>query len=249
MLSGFLNSLTQLCVVFFSFFILEWILPAEKPPTRVSLWWLQVIFLVALRLLVLVFFIPVLMRLFSHPALPSNGFMDVFWPEAHPAIVLTVALFVYTFFHYWSHRLRHQVDFIWRMTHQMHHGPNRFDLSLSIYVHPFDVAFIAPVIIGSTMLVVGFSPEYFGMVGLTHILLDKPAHLNVKTPHWLGYFIYRPEQHSLHHETHNNNYGLIPLWDMIFGTFKDCEHQAERVGFPNLRPANFWDILFCKKVG
>ncbi|MGE3760607.1 MAG: sterol desaturase family protein [Pseudobdellovibrionaceae bacterium] len=175
--------------------------------------------------------------------------MQVFWPEAHPSIVLGAVLVTYTFFHYWSHRLRHQVDFFWRTTHQMHHSPNRFDLSLSVYVHPFDVAFITLVIVGSTMLVAGFSPEYFGMVGLMHVLLDKPAHLNVKTPLWLGHFIYRPEQHSLHHETHDNNYGLIPLWDKLFGTFKDCEHQAPKIGFANLRTSNFWDILLCKKVG
>ena len=46
-------------------------------------------------------------------------------------------------------------------------------------------------------------------------------HANIRTPHWLGYIVQRPESHSAHHErgVHARNYGDLPLFDIIFGTF------------------------------
>ena len=46
-------------------------------------------------------------------------------------------------------------------------------------------------------------------------------HWNVRTPHWLGYFVQRPESHCVHHQRgrHRNNYSDLPLWDIAFGTF------------------------------
>ena len=48
-------------------------------------------------------------------------------------------------------------------------------------------------------------------------------HANVRTPRWLGYFVQRPESHSLHHErgVHRDNYSDLPVFDMLFGTFRN----------------------------
>ena len=48
-------------------------------------------------------------------------------------------------------------------------------------------------------------------------------HWNVSTPAWLGYLIQRPESHCVHHQhgLHRYNYADLPVWDMLFGTFRN----------------------------
>ena len=48
-------------------------------------------------------------------------------------------------------------------------------------------------------------------------------HANIRTPKWLGYIIQRPESHGVHHArgVHRYNYSDLPLWDIVFGTFRN----------------------------
>jgi len=60
-------------------------------------------------------------------------------------------------------------------------------------------------------------------------------HMGMKTPRWLGYIIQRPESHSVHHGKgiHRYNYSDLPLWDMVFGTFRNPrEFQPEHGFYP-----------------
>jgi sterol desaturase/sphingolipid hydroxylase (fatty acid hydroxylase superfamily) len=58
-------------------------------------------------------------------------------------------------------------------------------------------------------------------------------HWNVKTPYWVGYLIQRPESHLVHHQDglHAYNYGDLPLWDILFGTFRNPRAWDARCGF------------------
>lgn len=58
-------------------------------------------------------------------------------------------------------------------------------------------------------------------------------HANIRTPRWLGYLIQRPESHAVHHGRgiHRYNYADLPLWDIIFGTFRNPETATGEVGF------------------
>ena len=53
-------------------------------------------------------------------------------------------------------------------------------------------------------------------------------HANIRTPRWLGYLIQRPESHGVHHGRgiHRYNYADLPLWDMVFGTFRNPQPEA-----------------------
>jgi len=55
----------------------------------------------------------------------------------------------------------------------------------------------------------------------------------VRTPRWIGYFIQRPEAHCEHHRlgVHGSNYGDLPLWDLLFGTFRNPASFAGDCGF------------------
>ena len=57
--------------------------------------------------------------------------------------------------------------------------------------------------------------------------------MNVKTPHWLGYLIKRPESHCIHHLRgwDRNNYSDLRLWDMMSGTFENPRMQPTPCGF------------------
>ncbi len=131
------------------------------------------------------------------------------------------------------HRTMHNVTFLWRWFHQMHHSPERVDIWGALYFHPFDS--IGWAFLGSLALVLGFgvSAEAAIIINVIATFYGMFQHLNVRTPHWLGYVIQRPESHSCHHErgVHARNYSDLPLWDMIFGTFYNPKEFKGECGF------------------
>jgi sterol desaturase/sphingolipid hydroxylase (fatty acid hydroxylase superfamily) len=57
-------------------------------------------------------------------------------------------------------------------------------------------------------------------------------HWNVRTPYWLGFIFQRPESHCVHHQegVHSSNYSDLPIWDMLFGTFRNPRDFDARCG-------------------
>jgi sterol desaturase/sphingolipid hydroxylase (fatty acid hydroxylase superfamily) len=131
------------------------------------------------------------------------------------------------------HRTMHNTPFLWRWFHQMHHSAERVDIWGALYFHPFDT--LGFTFVGSLALVLGFgvSADAAIVVNLLATFYGLFQHANIKTPHWLGYIIQRPESHSAHHErgVHARNYSDLPLWDMIFGTFHNPKEFNGEVGF------------------
>jgi sterol desaturase/sphingolipid hydroxylase (fatty acid hydroxylase superfamily) len=129
------------------------------------------------------------------------------------------------------HRTMHGTDLLWRWFHQMHHSAERVDIWGAFYFSPLDM--IGWAFLGSLCLVLGFgiSGEAAVIVSLGVTFLSMFQHANIRTPHWLGYLIVRPESHTLHHRRgeHRYNYSDLPLIDMIFGTFRnprECDFEA-----------------------
>lgn len=144
-----------------------------------------------------------------------------------------VGYFVITFIYYWWHRWRHEVDFLWRWFHQLHHSPQRIEIITSFYKHPFEL--LANGILSSLIAywLVGLN-AYAATLAVTLTgIAELLYHWNVKTPHWLGYFVQRPESHLVHHQAglHKYNYADLPLWDMIFGTYRNPRDWDARCGF------------------
>ena len=131
------------------------------------------------------------------------------------------------------HRTMHNVPILWRWFHQMHHSAERVDIWGALYFHPFDT--LAFTFVGSLALVLGFgvSAEAAIAVNVLATFFGLFQHANIRTPHWLGYIIQRPESHSCHHERgiHARNYSDLPLWDMVFGTFHNPKEFTGEVGF------------------
>jgi sterol desaturase/sphingolipid hydroxylase (fatty acid hydroxylase superfamily) len=131
------------------------------------------------------------------------------------------------------HRTMHNVQPLWRWFHQLHHSAERVDIWGAFYFHPLDM--IGWALLTSLALVLGFgvSAEAAIVVNVLATFYSMFGHLNVRTPRWLGYLIARPESHTAHHErgVHARNYGDLPLFDMIFGTFHNPPRFEGQVGF------------------
>lgn len=140
---------------------------------------------------------------------------------------------VYQFFHYWYHRAVHRSDFLFRWVHQMHHSVEGIDAFGAYYLSPLDAFnFVS---IGTLVFIplLGLSPAaaVIGNLFLTFAAMFQ--HANVRTPRWLGYIIQRPESHGVHHErgVHRYNYCDLPLWDIVFGTFRNPETFDAKCGY------------------
>jgi sterol desaturase/sphingolipid hydroxylase (fatty acid hydroxylase superfamily) len=82
-------------------------------------------------------------------------------------------------------------------------------------------------------LMVGLGPQAAAQTVLITGLAELFYHWNVKTPYWLGFIVQRPESHCLHHQegVHGFNYSDLPVWDMLFGTFRNPRQWRARCGF------------------
>jgi sterol desaturase/sphingolipid hydroxylase (fatty acid hydroxylase superfamily) len=82
-------------------------------------------------------------------------------------------------------------------------------------------------------MVLGVGAGAAALAGLAAVVCAMFQHANLRTPRWLGYLVQRPETHSLHHQrgVHAGNYASLPIWDLLFGTFRDAEDFATEAGF------------------
>ena len=143
-----------------------------------------------------------------------------------------VGLLVYQACAYAWHRTIHASDWAWRGFHQMHHSAERLDTLSAFWFSPLEMVGWTAVARGSDA-VLGLSPQATTVALLSATLLAMFSHTNVRTPRWLGYLVERPESHSWHHARghHRDNYSELPVFDMLFGTFRNPRDFAPETGF------------------
>ena len=148
------------------------------------------------------------------------------------------------------HRTMHNVQPLWRWFHQMHHSAERIDVWGAFYFSPLDM--IGWSLLASLVLVLGFgiSAEAAIVINVFTTFLGMLQHANIRTPHWLGYLIIRPESHAAHHErgVHAFNYCDLPLWDMVFGTFKNPRRFDGEAGFWDGASSKLGLMLIGKEI-
>lgn len=163
-----------------------------------------------------------------------------------------VGVLVYEFAHYWYHRLAHRFDGLWRLGHQMHHSAESLDAWGAYYLHPIDAALF--ISLSSLVLfpVLGLAPEAGALTSAVLTFLAIFQHVDLRTPHWLGYLVQRPESHRVHHArgVHAHNYADLPLWDMVFGTFHNPKGDAPKrtQGFYDGASSRLLDMLLFRDV-
>lgn len=198
------------------FILLERLLPDQKLPA-VKGWWARVILINTIQAGVVFvaaqswdasFESSKITHMGAQFSGPSGGFFGYL---------------VITFIFYWWHRVRHTSNFLWLAFHQVHHSPSRIETITSFYKHPLEI-FVNSLIISAICHVwLGMDFEQVAWTNLFSAVGEYLYHMNIKTPHWMGYFFQRPEMHRVHHQRgiHFYNFSDIPLWDMLFGTYRN----------------------------
>lgn len=167
-----------------------------------------------------------------------------------PIPAALVAYLVSCFVFYWWHRFRHESNWLWRVCHQIHHSPRRLEVLTSFYKHPLEISLNS---ILTALIVYGLLGCDITTAGIYVLLIGAAEyfyHWNIKTPHWLGWIIQRPESHRVHHqyEKHTMNYADLPFLDILFGTFKNPKERVARCGFNPKREARLGDMLAFRDV-
>ncbi len=168
-------------------------------------------------------------------------------PEIYQVIV---GYLMITFIYYWWHRFRHSVPFLWRHLHQFHHSPTRIEVITSFYKNPLEIVLNGLLTSAILYILLGLSPTAVGLCVLMTALAELVYHMNIKTPHVMGWIFQRPEMHRIHHQQglHHYNYSDLPIWDMMFGTFKNPVTINNLTGFPDNNEEKIWALLSGKNL-
>jgi sterol desaturase/sphingolipid hydroxylase (fatty acid hydroxylase superfamily) len=149
------------------------------------------------------------------------------------AVALVVVVGLCELGMYWTHRVEHEVPFLWRF-HAVHHSSTELDWLSTQRNHPVDgivrKAFLVP------MFAVGFSGVAIGIYLVAYYFWSFVVHANVQ---WrfgrLEGVIASPEFHRWHHaaelEARDTNFApLLPVFDRLFGTFRRHERLPRSYG-------------------
>ena len=180
--------------------------------------------------------------------LPSAQLLNL--TGMNTALAATLGILLYELGMWAWHKSMHKSNMLWRVFHQMHHSAERLDTYGAFFFSPFDM-------IGFTLLgtvcfsfIMGLTPQSVTIVLLVTNFFSIFQHANIKTPVWLGYIVQRPESHALHHAkgVHAYNYSDLPVFDILFGTFKNPKNYVQETGFYNGASAKVADMLLFRDI-
>jgi len=211
--------------IFGGLFFWESLFPARKL-ARIRFW----------KLRGLVFFM-VFILLTTYIPLLWDGFFASYQLINLSSVSLTtqviLGILVFELVQYGWHISMHKSNFLFRISHQIHHSAERLDVPSTFMFSINDMIGLSLVGSVSFALIMGLTPQAITIVILSTTFFGVFQHANIHTPKWIGYFIQRPESHNLHHARgiHKYNYADLPVIDMIFGTFKNPKSFEHETGY------------------
>ena len=170
--------------------------------------------------------------------------------HAGPVAQGVIAYLVSTFVYYWWHRVRHDSQLFWRLCHQLHHSPRRIEILTAFYKHPVEITLNSILSAAIVYLLLGCDVAAGAVYTFLTAVAEYFYHWNVSTPRWLGYLVQRPESHRVHHQHahHTDNYADLPVWDMLFGTFRNPHRFTAACGYDDWQEDRFEDMLAFRDV-
>ena len=134
-----------------------------------------------------------------------------------------VAMIGWDFLYYWSHRLQHELRYLWAV-HVVHHSSERYNLSTALR-QPVAESF-------GTMMPYGA----LGLLGVRPDMILLARGVNLIWQFWIHTEVVRtlgpgeevlstPSAHRVHHGSNRqyldrNHGGILIVWDRLFGTFE-----------------------------
>lgn len=128
---------------------------------------------------------------------------------------------------YGYHRAAHTLSRLWRV-HALHHSPSQLYVLMHQVFHPVDLL-VSRFVIALVVFKfggIGLDAAFIAIVVLG--LQQTVSHVNSDLrAGWLNYLLIGTETHRWHHTAgERRNYGsVIPLWDILFGTFVYRPHR------------------------
>ena len=149
---------------------------------------------------------------------------------------------VYSFFDYWAHRLGH-TKYFWPL-HRYHHSAEDFSVLNALRIHP--AGFAGIFFINIPMPLLGATPEAMIWVNVATVMLGFVIHSRMESGFgWVGrYIIQSPLHHRLHHKLDMTEatgfFGMMPLWDHLFGGWSERRDPNVVVGVDTPYRQGFW---------
>jgi len=149
-----------------------------------------------------------------------------------------VVLAVTDFFDYWTHRVSHDVDFLWE-THKYHHAATEFTILTGNRAHALNDAF-QHLVSAIPLAALGAPIQHYVGARMVIYVIQLLQHSMVPwTYGWVGrWIVYSPVGHRIHHspraDQHTRNYGnALVIWDRLFGTWYGGEEVNDTIGLPH----------------
>lgn len=220
----------------------EGLFPARQLP-RISWWKLR-----GITAFMVYFFLSSYLPMLWGTYLAAYQVFDLTWMGTAGGAL--AGILIYELGLYVWHRSLHRNSLLWKVFHQLHHSAERLDTYGAFYFSPMDM--IGFTFLSSLCLVVvaGLTPGASTLILLGANFLAIFQHSNIRTPAWIGYFIQRPESHTVHHARgiHAYNYADLPLYDMLFGTFKNPAGYEHQTGFYEGASRKVKEMLLFKDI-
>lgn len=192
----------------------------------------------------------------------ASSYLPLIWGETlakvqlfnleslNPFLGAGIAVLIYEGLVYAWHRAMHKNHVLWRAFHQMHHSAERLDSYGAFYFSPLDIAGFT-LVSSLALSLVGLPAKAVTYYLYATMFLAVIQHTNIRTPQWLGYIVQRPESHSVHHGRgiHHWNYSDLPLFDILFGTFRNPKDFVEKSGFDHGRSSQIPEMLVFRDIG
>ena len=163
-----------------------------------------------------------------------------FWNSLPFLLSFIIANIIGELLPYLYHRVSHKGNqnsflslFLWKV-HSIHHLPVSLNWFKTNRIHPVNI-FLNTFLKFAPLLLLGFSEEIIFLTGVTHVVIAYLSHANILTKTgWLDYVIVTPKVHQFHHSTkleEAKNFGnILPVWDLVFGTYFNPGRTVEAVG-------------------
>lgn len=177
--------------------------------------------------------------------LPLEGLRETLrsqpgWLQAVEVVVLGDLLV------YWGHRLSHRVPLLWRF-HRVHHTAEHLDWLAAHREHPIDGLY-TQALVNLPAIVLGFPLVTIAGVaafrGLWGVFIHSNTQISLGP---LELLVGSPRLHHWHHDLetgHTCNFAnLMPLMDVLFGTYRRPDVEPEAYGVDQPVPHNYFAQL------
>ena len=127
----------------------------------------------------------------------------------------------YSFLNYWIHRFLHS-KFLFEI-HKVHHSAEDYNVLLPYRHHP--VEYLIAIFYGAFITaVLGIKPEAMILWLAVNAVYQSMVHSQYDWKwRWVEYILITPQAHRIHHSTapehFNSNFGILSIWDRMFGTY------------------------------